>query len=115
MAVKEMNVAPTKEGGDVGLKAFEAKDELAAPGNGESILIPDDVKTISVTVEPTGATAKVQTTTNSVAEVKAGTETWVDWDLGAVAVDTNDTADPVTAMRLVQIGAGSSIMTMRAQ
>lgn len=115
MAYKEMNVAPTKDGGDIKRKRFEAKDELAAASNGVSILIPDDIRGISVTVEPTGCTVKVQATTNSVAEVKAGTETWIDWDLGAVAIDTNDTCDPVTAIRMVQIGAGSSVLTMVAQ
>lgn len=64
MAYKEMNVAPTKDGGDIKRKRFEAKDELAAASN-------------------------------SIAEVKAGTETWIDQDLDAVAIDTNDTCAPV--------------------
>ena len=41
--------------------------------------------------------------------------TAVDWDAGAVSSTTQDVAYPVTALRLVQIGAGTAKMSVRAQ
>lgn len=115
MAYKEMNVAPTSEGGEKG-KAFEYSLNLAAPGNSDSILIPDDISSISVLAISDGAaSAKVQTTVDDVSIVKAGTETWIDWDFGAVLANQADVFYPVTAIRLVQAGAGATGLRIRAQ
>lgn len=116
MATKEMSVAPAKVGFDKEF-AFEAEDSLAAASNGEWILIPKGVRRITVTVVPGGgATAKIQTSTDSIEIIKSGTGiTAVDWDAGAVSSTTQDVAYPVTAMRLVQIGAGFAKLSMRAQ
>jgi len=78
MAWKEMNVAPTQEGGSLNLKAFEAKDSLAAAGNGVSILLPDDIKMIMATTKPTGCETKLQYTADLVHEVKSGVADWYD-------------------------------------
>lgn len=115
MAYKEMKTANVKDGGGREF-AFEILEELEADGNGDAILIPDDIKQIAVTVVPTTATAKVQTTTDPIGVVKSGTGiTWVDWDSGEVSAATQDVCTPVTAIRLVQVGAGSAKMSARAQ
>jgi hypothetical protein len=115
MAYKNMNVAPTRDGGEKGF-AFEATDSLAAVSNGVSILIPDDINNINVVVElAAGASAKVQYTNNTVSEVKAGTETWIDWGAGAIAITTDDVFYPCTAIRLVQTFAGTCTLKVRAQ
>lgn len=115
MTWKNMQIAPTKDGGDSHLKSFEYSDSLAAAGNGNSIIIPDDIQNIAIAIKPTGCNVKFQYTVDSVSEVKAGTEEWFDSDLGLVAVDTSDVLYPCTAIRLVQSGAGSSIIKVRAQ
>jgi hypothetical protein len=115
MAWLMMDVAPIQEGNPQSF-AWEKEVDLAAGGNSDSILIPDDVKSFSVTVSfAGGGTGKVQTTTDKVATVKAGTATWVDWDLGVVAATTQDNAQPVTAVRAVQVNPGTMKLTARAQ
>ena len=116
MAWKEMLVAPTQEGGAKNLKAFEATDHLDAPGNGTAILIPDDVRYIGVLSKPTGCETKTQYSNDLVSEVKAGTADWYDvWWLGFWDEDEWLPLFPVTAVRLVQNGAGSSDLRVRAQ
>ena len=115
MGYKVMKPAQVQDGGEKG-RAFEETSELAAAGNGDWILVPDDIRQLVITVVPTTATAKVQTTTDPIAVVKSGTGiTAVDWDAGAVSSTTQDVAYPVTALRLVQIGAGTAKMSVRAQ
>ena len=94
---------------------FEGSLSLSGAGNSNWIVIPNGVQTIAVTVTPTTATAKVQTTTDTIATLEASGEVAVDWDAGEVSSSTQDVCSPVTAIRLVQVGAGSSIMTVRAQ
>jgi len=109
-----MEVAPAQEGGDVHRKSFEAEDSKAAAGNGLSILIPDDITSVLIMVKPTTCTAKFQWTPDSVASVKADTCEWYNSDDGLVAVDTPDVIYRCTAVRLVQVGAGSSIIIVGA-
>ena len=45
---------------------------------------------------------------STVAQVKAGSETWIDWDIGAVAATTQGACDPPTAIRLVQTSVGGT-------
>jgi len=95
--------------------AYEYQDDLAAAGDGDWILIPADVRTVVATCEASGTTAKVQTTTDTIASIDAGTETAVDWDEGSVSTAVSAACDPPTAIRIVQDGAGTSKLTVRAQ
>ena len=94
---------------------YEYEDTLAGGGNGDWILIPVDVRSVAVTCSAVGTTAKVQTTTDLVASVEADTAVGVDWDDGAISSATSGSCVPPTAIRLVQTGAGSSKLTVRAQ
>ncbi len=116
MAWKNMNLAPTKDGGEKGF-AFEAEDNLATVTDGTTIMIPDDVQNINVDVGVAGgASAKVQYTNSTVSIVKAGSaEVWKDWSAGPVAITTDDVFYPCTAIRLVQTIAGTCTLTVRAQ
>lgn len=111
-----MDVAPV-EVGVQGARAYEKQVNLSSAGNSDWILIPRDIQKITVSVVPGGgASGKVQTTTDTVAVVKAGVaETAVDWDSGLVASAKSDSCDPVTAIRFVQSGAGTVKGTVRAQ
>ena len=115
MSWKKMNVAPVNEG--VPNKfAWEYEESLAAGGNGESVILPDEIIGFAVTVEFTGGgTGYISTTTDSISNVKAGTCTWVTWDLGTVGTTKQDYARPVTAIRMTQVAAGTMKMTCRAQ
>ena len=115
MSAIEMTVNSTKDTGAPG-RSLEYTDTLAAAGNGNSILTPDDVHGITITLVTT-AQAKVQTCNNSHTEVMVGVGlTWDDWDYGLISATTQtDPFYPVTAFRMVQVGAGSSKMQMRAQ
>ena len=119
MAYKELEVAPVKNGGEKGF-AFEYAVTLAAISNGDWLIIPDDIKSIAVTLSFTdSAEGKVQTTTDKVETVKLGSPVAVDWTSGVVSATTSDATSPVTALRLSQtsIGGGSGTvkMTLRAQ
>jgi hypothetical protein len=116
MAWVNMDVAPSLEGGDRSF-GFQYVASLAAAGNGDSILIPDDVDNVSVTVQAAGgATAEVQTTTDDIVTVQSGVGvTWVPSSLSGVTTAQAGTFHPVTAIRIVQTGAGTSKMTVRAQ
>lgn len=116
MAWVDMAVVVGTAGNLEGQFGYEYEDTLDSAGNGDWIIIPVDVRTVTVTCQAAGTTAKVQTTTDTIAVVKAGTaETAVDWDDGAVSTATSAACTPPTAVRLVQVGAGTSKLTVRAQ
>ena len=97
--------------------SFEANEILNAAGDSSSILIPQLVANVIVTVEASGgATACVYSTTDPVAIVKVGTGiTWLAWHNGAVSAATASAFFPVTAVKMTQTGAGASKISIRAQ
>jgi len=99
--------------------AYQEVVQLSGQGNSDWILIPSRVSKITVTlVVENGATAKVQTSTNTINEIKDNHPDIVaiDWDHGEVSTNTQDSCDPVTAIRLVQTSAnGNSKLYVRAQ
>ena len=116
MAIIQMD----KEGvqGETGEYAWEASESLAAAGNGSAIIMPRGIAGASVTVISDGAaSAKVQATTSKINDVtqEKATVKWVDWDAGAVLVNTQDYVMPCTAIRLVQAGAGATSILVHAQ
>lgn len=115
MGWKNMDVALVNEGAQNRI-AFETEVNLAAAGSSDSIIVPDEVSGISATVEFTGGgTGHVETTTDKVSTVKAGTATWVAWDLGTVSTTKQDYCLPCTAIRATQVHAGAMKMSLRAQ
>ena len=98
-----------------GTPAYEYSDTpIAAPGNGDAVLIPASVRQISVTLKVTAGSGKVQTSTSTVEAVVAGTADWVDWDHGVAIATLTDVCSPVTAIRQVN-ASGTTQIQMRAQ
>lgn len=88
-------------------KGFDYSETIADGENGESVVI-HPVQNVSgrvtCTIVSSGNTGKVQTTTSTIANVKAGTATWSDWANGNVTATTSDTLiGPVTAVRGVSV------------
>jgi hypothetical protein len=111
----QMDVAPTQEGGAKEY-AFEKTIALSSATSTDSILIPDDVQSISVTASASSTTVTVYSTTDTVATVKAGSAiTWLAWNAGAISTATGSVYSPVTAIKATQAGAGSSKIMVRAQ
>jgi hypothetical protein len=97
--------------------AYEYEVNLTEIGYSEWILFPSTIKYISVTVSPSyGCACKVQTTTDTYATIKTGTNiTAVDWNKGKSYSTFSDVCDPVSGIRLYQEHAGTSTMSVRAQ
>ena len=117
MAWKNMDVAPINIG-DQKSVAFEYQEILTAPGDGVSVLLPDEIRWFSTTMSFTGgATGKIQWTTDLVSVVKSGAGiTWEDsWWGEADETYTDLYPGVLTAIRIVQTGAGTMKVTMRAQ
>ena len=116
MSYVEMKAANVKDGG-VKTFAFEYSESLAAAGDTETILVPDDIQGLSVTAQAAGgATAKIYTTTDPIGIVKSGVGiTWIEWSSGAVTDATAAVFHPVTAIKMTQTGAGTSKITVRGQ
>jgi hypothetical protein len=115
MSVVKMQTAPINEGA-ANHFAFEYEGNLAAGGDGDSVLLPDEIQGFSVTVSFTGGgTGYVSTTTDTIDKVKAGTAVWVAWPEGTIAATHQDYARPCTAIKMTQVAAGTMKMTVRAQ
>lgn len=114
MAYEEMQVVPIKDGPQKTF-AFEYEESLSSAGNGKSILIPDGINSVTVQVEPSGCTVKVQATIDKIKEIINNNAVWVDWDLGDVTSNSQDACIPPSAIRLVQLNAGNSKIKVRAQ
>ena len=107
-----LSIAPNRQEGF----AHELQIDLAAAGNSAAVIIPQGVRQVAVQVDfATSGTGKVQASIDPVSVIKTGTPTWVDWDAGTVAVATQSSCVPVTAIRAVQVHSGTMKMTIRAQ
>jgi hypothetical protein len=95
--------------------SYEISVSLSAAGNSDWILVPPDIRRLSITLSVAGGgQGKVQATTDVVDTVKNGTPTAIDWDYGTVSANTQEVADPCTAVRLVQDSAsGTTQLTLR--
>lgn len=116
----EMQVVNTRPGkprdGGTRLEAFEADIDLSAAGTSDYVLIPSDVNNVTVTVSFTGgAEGYIEATTDKIEKVLVGTAVWITWTQGQVSSDTQDSAYPPTALRAVQVGAGTMHTSVRAQ
>lgn len=89
---------------------------IAAPGNGNPVIIPGACRYgVGVVLQVTAGSGKVQYTIDSLAAVIAGTAIWEDWTASAVSVSTSDLVSPVVkAIRQVNI-AGSTKLLLEAR
>ena len=89
-----------------GVKGY-VYSEVIASGNGEAIIVSpvhNASGRVTCTIVSSGNTGKVQSTTSTVAKVKAGTATCSDWAKGNVTGTTSDAlVGPVTAVRGVSV------------
>lgn len=112
----EMQVVTVNPTGRDRKFAYDIQLPLTVIGNSKWILIPEDVSVVAVQVElEISATAKVQHTLDSLADVKAGVAKGHDWDLGVVTSDSDDSCDPVTAIRLVLVSGSGATIKVRSQ
>lgn len=95
---------------------FEYKGvALSSAGNGPSVIIPTQIRTVSVRLLVSGSSSgNVQYSLSTLAEVLADTAIWQEWDSGVVTAHTTDTANPVTAIRQVNV-SGTTQLELRAQ
>lgn len=94
--------------------AWEYKETLSVAGNGVSVLLPPDLDDVTVTLEVSAGSGKVQATTSTVADVKSDVAVWVDWTAGTVTQTTQDYCKPPTALRMVNV-SGVTTLHLRAQ
>lgn len=89
---------------------------IAAPGNGNPVIIPGACfNGIGVVLEVTAGSGKVQYTIDSLAAIIAGTAVWEDWSISAVSANASDLVSPVVkAIRQVNI-AGSTRLLLEAR
>jgi len=114
MAYTRMNVVPDL----YGQFSYQYTDSLSAAGSGKSILIPAGVHSVAVTAQAAGGGTSVivYTSTDSLAVVEADSAvTWIAWAAGAITTATASTFYPVTAIKIIQTGTGTSSITVRAQ
>ena len=115
MSWVNMDAAPINEGSQSHF-AYEKEINLAAGGASANIIVPDEILGIAVTVSFSGGgTGYIETTTDLISKIKAGTAVWVAWDLGTVGVTKQDTCVPVSGIRATQVHAGTMKATFRAQ
>jgi len=83
---------------------------------GDIIIVPDNVHLISATLKiATSSSGKVQTCTNTIADVLANIDiVWVDWVKGSIIVTAQDCSTPCTAIRVVR-ESGTVRLLLRAQ
>lgn len=87
---------------------WRASVDVTAGATSDWVMVNYNNTRTTVAVYPT-TRAKAQYTVDSVAEINAGTATWIDWPLGATTSPKTDTLMGVcTGIRLVSvIGAAS--------
>lgn len=97
---------------------YEEQDSVNVNATaGVSIIIPAGVNSIGVSVKVgTGATVKVQASTDKIAAIKSDSadNTWIDWVLGEIIADDQIELCPgASAVRLYCVTAGSTTSTIK--
>lgn len=93
---------------------FEKSVSLGSATTSDAILVPDGVKGVNCTIAFGGtATAKVQYTNSSLAEIDAGTEVWID-AAAAGSANTGLYVNPCNAIRLNVTAWTSSTVVLSA-
>jgi hypothetical protein len=117
-AAPKMQLAPTSTYSYPNSYAYEYTLTTIAASTSTWVQVPAGIKSVSVTLILTGgAKAKVQTTTDSVYRIETASASvvGVDWNYGVCSVNSQDTANAITAYRLIQTASGRAVLTARAQ
>ena len=91
---------------------YETKETLAAPANGNTLLLPDETgsyESVLISLVVTAGTGKVQFTLSNRNDVIAGNAVWYDWDDGVVSGNTNDVLFHASAFRQVNASGTTTI------
>ena len=102
------------EGKNINIDAWEYEDTLSSAIDGSSVIVPENIKNLSVTLQISAGSGKVQTTTSKLEDVLNNNAVWVDWDNGVVTSTTQDSCVPITAIRQVNV-SGTTKLLVRAQ
>jgi hypothetical protein len=97
---------------------YEAQDSVNVNTTaGTTIILPAGINSCGVSVKVgTGATVKVQASTDLINDLKndAITNTWKDWTLGNITSDDQDEVSVgASAVRLYCVAAGSTTSTIK--
>lgn len=90
---------------------YETEVSQDSAGTSDFVLLASFIQYASVAVYPTGGSCKVQTTSDTVENLEAGTAVWEDWPAGSVSSAKSDVAAGVKAIRLV-VSSGSARMVI---
>ena len=115
MAIKYMTtVNIAGYGAEKDKLGWEYADSLNSASNGDTVIIPDNVRFVSVALLITAGSGYVEATISKLADVLAGTGVWVVWDKGTITSSAQDSCIPVTALRQVNV-SGTTKLQLRAQ
>jgi len=100
MAYKNMSKGYLRLGAS---RKNEFDETLAAPGNGDWVLVPTKAQGVNVAFITSGGSGKIQYTHDKIETVKTGSPVAFDWDLGQQTENADDVLHNVTAIRLVNV------------
>jgi len=85
--------------------SWDYKDTLSSSGNGNAVIIPPGVDSVQVALMPTAGSGKIQATLDKYEDVIDDPDAvdWVDWPSGVIAIGTQDSVNPPTAVRQVNV------------
>lgn len=91
----------------------EYSKEYLTTGEQPLIFIPGNVDQMFLTFTPIEGTGKLQTTTDTYEDIKAGNIVWVDHPQGVVGTILQDSCGGVSAIRVVVV-TGTAKLSIRA-
>ena len=98
-----------------GKGAHRHSETLTSPGVGAAIIIPYDIRNITIQfTQKINGYGILQATLDTVEEIIADTADWVTWDFGDVSDAIQTSAFPVTAIRQTNYG-NTTKLTVLAQ
>jgi hypothetical protein len=113
-----MSVYPTEVraslNDEVKEKAWRFSETLSVPGNGQWIEFPNGVRGAAVELSIITGQGSVESTVESLTNVRNDSASGVVWDQGVVSGTTQDYVIPVTAVRAVNV-SGEITINVRFQ
>jgi len=94
--------------GDARVTEFD--ETLSAPGNSDWILVPKNKSTISIALNPTAGSGRIEYTLSGIETVKTGSPIVAVWDHGNVSAYADDVLHKITAFRMVNISGTTQMV-----
>ncbi len=92
---------------------YRYTESVAATVTSDPVIIPTHVRKIIANLVISSGVGKIQTSISSIAAIKAGSANWIDWDSGDVSVTTQDVAERVNGVRVVNT-SGTVVLELLA-